>query len=264
LMSPPPAKVRVVVNSTELEHTVHGGVPARLWSTVTSLLSSSTSKTSELSLLDCGGGSGSLAVPLARLGASVTVVDVSIDALGTLMRRATEAGVADRVRGVQGEAESLSDLLEGEVFDVVFAHEVLESVASIDVALEHIAGVLRPGGTLSVLSTNQVATVLGKILTGDVAGALSVLESGLSLQPAPALTLPAIEQACERAGLQPYESEGVGVFTDLVPGIELERPGAAEALSSLEALTATVAPYRDIAARLHVLARRVERSADAS
>ncbi|MDQ1743527.1 MAG: hypothetical protein QOE23_1866, partial [Pseudonocardiales bacterium] len=60
-------------------------------------------------VLDCGGGSGGLAVPLAAEGAVVTVVDVSIDALATLMRRAAEAGVSDRVTAVQGEAESLAE-----------------------------------------------------------------------------------------------------------------------------------------------------------
>ena len=45
-------------------------------------------------LLDCGGGSGTFAVPLAAAGADVTVVDISADALATLQRRADEAGVA--------------------------------------------------------------------------------------------------------------------------------------------------------------------------
>ena len=41
------------------------------------------------------------AVPLARLGHDVTVVDPSADALATLRRRADTAGVGDRVRGVR-------------------------------------------------------------------------------------------------------------------------------------------------------------------
>src|SRR5882757_2450951 len=62
-------------------------------------------------VLDCGGGSGSLAVPMAELGAQVTVVDVSIDALATLTRRAAEAAVLDRVHALQGELESLSEVV---------------------------------------------------------------------------------------------------------------------------------------------------------
>jgi hypothetical protein len=47
------------------------------------------------------------------------------------------------------------------------------------------------------------------------------------------------------------------VVSDLVPGSVLEsNPGAAEALAELELAAATRSPLRDVAARLHVLARR--------
>jgi S-adenosylmethionine-dependent methyltransferase len=55
--------------------------------------------------------------------------------------------------------------------------------------------------------------------------------------------------------------DGIGVFTELVPGIELERPGAMTALTELEAATSGLAPYRDIASRLHIIARRPAASA---
>ena len=65
-----------------------------------------------LRVLDLGGGTGGQAgVRLARDGHRVTVVDPSPDALAALSRRADEAGVADRLRGVQGDAENLADLL---------------------------------------------------------------------------------------------------------------------------------------------------------
>src|SRR3954454_16482582 len=48
-------------------------------------------------VLDVGGGSGVWAVPLARAGCLVTVVDPSPNALATLHRRATEAGVQESV-----------------------------------------------------------------------------------------------------------------------------------------------------------------------
>jgi hypothetical protein len=42
-----------------------------------------------------------------------------------------------------------------------------------------------------------------------------------------------------------------------VPGVVLDtNPGAAEALAELELAAATRSPLRDVAARLHVLARR--------
>ena len=62
-----------------------------------------------LRVLDLGGGSGGLAVPLAELGHEVTVVDPSPNALAALERRAADFGVADRVTGRQGDADSLSE-----------------------------------------------------------------------------------------------------------------------------------------------------------
>ena len=53
-------------------------------------------------VVDVGGGSGTRAVPLALLGCRVTVVDSSTDALASLSRRATEAGVAGQVAGDSG------------------------------------------------------------------------------------------------------------------------------------------------------------------
>src|SRR3954467_5840517 len=79
-------------------------------------------------LLDCGGGSGTYAVPLAVAGADVTVVDISADALATLRHRADEAGVADRVHPVPGDVETLGELLATRRFDLVLAHGILEAV----------------------------------------------------------------------------------------------------------------------------------------
>ncbi|HEV2888531.1 MAG TPA: methyltransferase domain-containing protein [Jatrophihabitans sp.] len=203
-------------------------------------------------VLDCGGGSGSLAVPLAAQGAAVTVVDVSIDALATLMRRAAEAGVPDRVIAVQGEAESLAELVAAEAFDLVLAHDVLEDVQNPGLVLRQIAGVLRPGGVLSVVVANPVAGVLARVLAGDLAGAQSML----SRPNRQAYDAEGLAGLCLAAGLQVQSVEGLGVFTDLVPGIELDRPGAIAALSELESALAGQPPYRDIAARLHVQARR--------
>src|SRR6188472_2295605 len=82
----------------------------------------------ELDVLDTGGGTGNFAVPVARLGHRVTVVDPSPDALFALERRAAEAGVADLVRGVQGDAQGLLDVVEQDAYDVVLCHGVLEYV----------------------------------------------------------------------------------------------------------------------------------------
>ncbi|MEU0735139.1 class I SAM-dependent methyltransferase, partial [Streptomyces lavendulocolor] len=81
-----------------------------------------------LDVLDTGGGSGNFAVPVARLGHRVTVVDPSPNALFALERRAAEAGVAERVQGVQGDIHGLFDVVERGGYDAVLCHGVLEYV----------------------------------------------------------------------------------------------------------------------------------------
>jgi S-adenosylmethionine-dependent methyltransferase len=231
--------------------TVPRGQSALLWESLQAIVAAHEGS-EPIQVLDCGGGSGSLAVPLAAQGALVTVVDVSIDALGTLTRRATEAGVADRVRAVQGEAELLAELVPANSIDLVLAHEVLENVVSFPAVLQQMTSILRPGGAVSVVVGNPVAVVLGRALAGDVAGALDAVKHPLHQ----VFTVDTLVELCTGAGLEVDQVDGVGVFTELVPGIDLERPGAMTALIELEATIAATAPYRDIASRLHVTARR--------
>jgi SAM-dependent methyltransferase len=202
-------------------------------------------------VLDCGGGSGSFAVPLAGLGARVTVVDISVDALATLTRRAAEAGLGDRVTAVQGDVEQLADAVGDAQFDVVLAHGVLQAVDDPASAFTQIAARVRPGGVLSVLISNPAATVLARALTGDLAGALEELDGDPDR-----LTPSSVGELCAGSGLRIAQRHGIGIFTELVPGAAVDRPGAREQLAELERRCAGRSPFADLAGRVHLLARR--------
>ena len=210
------------------------------------------------SVLDCGGGTGRYAVPLAAAGATVTVVDVSADALATLRRRAAEAGVAERVRGVQGDVEALVDSAAGGPFDLVMAHGILDVVDRPAATFAGIVAAVRPGGLLSVMIANPVATVLARALAGDLAGAereIEVLDDGSGAIATPDQVL----RQCAEHGLEVENQRGIGIFRDLVPGQALDAPGARDALARLENACAQRAPFAQIANRVHVLARRPAR-----
>ncbi len=211
-------------------------------------------------VLDCGGGTGAYAVPLAVAGADVTVVDISADALATLRRRADEAGVSPLVRPLQGDAEALGELVPGAAFDLVLAHGILEAVDRVQDAFTEIAGVVRPGGLLSVLVGNPAAAVLARALAGEPAAALDELRG---LDAAVARVGPdAVERMCVLAGLQVQARHGIGVFSDLVPGSAIDAPGARDALAELDFDAAGRAPFAQIAGRVHLLARRPVADAD--
>jgi SAM-dependent methyltransferase len=207
-------------------------------------------------LLDCGGGSGTYAVPLAVSGADVTVVDISADALATLSRRAAEAGIAGSIHPLQGDVEALTELIGATRFDVVLAHGILEAVDDVAAAFAGIAAAVRPGGLLSVLVGNPVAAVMARALAGEPGVALAELRD---LDSAGARIGPhAAEQLCAAAGLVVQARHGIGVFSDLVPGWALDAAGARDSLDELDAAAADRSPFIEIAGRVHLLARRPE------
>jgi S-adenosylmethionine-dependent methyltransferase len=225
-----------------------------IWQLLSSSLASVTTEGEPPTVLDCGGGSGSFAVPLAQAGARVTVVDISVDALATLRRRADEAGVADLVQAVQADVETLGETVGASTFDLVLAHGILGAVDQVATAFAAIAATVRPGGLLSVLVANPVAGVIARALAGDLTAALAELR-GLNTDfgpPGP----DAVQALCRDRGLLIENTHGIGVFTDIVPGRSLDLAGARSALDALEAESATRAPFSDIAGKVHLLARR--------
>jgi S-adenosylmethionine-dependent methyltransferase len=224
-----------------------------LWRLLTRALDEVSVAGRPAQILDCGGGSGRFAVPLARLGAEVTVVDVSVDALATLHRRAVEAQVREQITPVQGDVEALDELVPAGRFDLVLAHTVLESVESAETALAAVAAAVRPGGLVSVLFDNPVAAVLSRVLSGDLSAALAELSSAPGFER---LGLARVCQLCEQVGLGVRDVHGIEVFTEWLPATVGDAATADQLVADLEEVAATRSPYRDIAARQHVLAAR--------
>jgi len=212
-----------------------------------------------LNALDVGGGTGGFAVPLARAGHTVTVVDASPDALASLTRRAAEAGVGERVSAVQGDGDGLADLIPSQSIDLVLCHSLLEVVDDPHKVVTALAATLRPGGAASVVVANRVAAVLAKAIGGNLAAAALLVASPDGRGDArdrlrrrySAETATALLDDC---GLSVEQIHGVRIVADLVPGTVAE--SEPEALAAFELALAGTPPYRDIATQLHLLARK--------
>ncbi|MEU6170666.1 methyltransferase [Streptantibioticus parmotrematis] len=215
-----------------------------------------------LDVLDTGGGTGNFAVPVARLGHRVTVVDPSPDALFALERRAAEAGVTDRVRGVQGDAHGLLDVVPTGSYDVVLCHGVLEYVDDPAEGVRNVVGALRAAGTLSLLAAGRNGAVLARAIAGHFTEAQRGLADPEGRwgegDPLPRrFTAEDLTALVSAAGLEVASVHGVRVFADLVPGVLVDtEPGALEALLKLELAAAGLPAFHSIATQLHVLARR--------
>lgn len=233
---------------------------AVVWQVLTAELGRQPGRT--LTVVDVGGGTGGFAVPLAQAGHQVTVVDASPDALAALARRASEAGVADRVSSVQGDGDRLAELVPAGSADLVLCHSVLEVVDEPMEVLRAVSATLRPGGAASILVANRAAAVLARATSGHLVSAAALAEDPDGRADArdplrrrfDVATLAALVTG---AGLAVEEIHGVRVLADLVPAPVAEADPAT--LLRLETRLAAQPPYRDIAAQLHLFARRTTR-----
>jgi SAM-dependent methyltransferase len=217
-----------------------------------------------LRVLDLGGGTGGLAVPLAEAGHAVTVVDPSPDALASLRRRAAESHVEGRVTATQGDADSLADLVGDRPVDLVCCHGTLEVVDDPAAALERICGSLVHGGYLSLVAAQRLSVVLAKAMAGHFTQAAHALSSEDGrwgdTDPLPRrFDAATLTDMVVRAGFTVSESHGVRIFSDLVPSALLDSEGHRAALLDLERAAASHPKFPflgQLGAALHLVARR--------
>ncbi len=172
-------------------------------------------------VVDIGGGSGTRAVPLAKAGCRVVVVDASTDALASLARRAADAGVSERITALQADADQLDAVLPPASADLVLYHQVVQDVDDPARSVAAAAALLRPGGYLSILVPGRLSAVLVDALAGRSAEALAVMGGDPALDRT--FDVPSLRSLMEQAGVVVESITGVGIVAALMAG----RPRAA-------------------------------------
>jgi len=233
---------------------------AVVWETLEALLGERATGTAPvLDVVDVGGGTGGLAVPLAQLGHRVVVVDPSPDALAALQRRVADAGVSGLVTARQGDAGALAGSLGEGVADLVLCHGVLEHVDDPRAAVLDALAVLRPGGLVSVLVAQRLGAVLARAISGRFAEGRRLLDDpagrGGEHDPLPRRfdEVSVLELFAGR-DVRVRAVHGVRLFTDLLPGALVDGdPEAAQALLELERVAGRHPALTAVAAQLHVV-----------
>lgn len=115
-----------------------------------------------LEILDIGCGGGLVCEPLCRLGATVTGVDGSGDAIQVATDHAQAQNLP--ITYIHASIEDLSAKNHPPV-DVVTALEIVEHVADLDSFIAHAASLLKPGGLFffSTLNRTFKSLALGKV-----------------------------------------------------------------------------------------------------
>jgi ubiquinone/menaquinone biosynthesis C-methylase UbiE len=207
-------------------------------------------------VLDVGGGSGAIAVPLSARGHRVTLLDPSSAMLDLAGRHAADAGV--ELRLVPGGVETLAELAPGP-FDAVCCHAVLLYLDDPGVHLAAIRGVVVTGATLSLLEKNRFALSMRPGLRGEYAEAIRVLDDPVAHGnlgiPNRSRSVEEWTDLLEQTGWRLDSWVGIRLFSDLAPD-DLD-PGVYEQLLALEREAGRREPYRSAARLVHLNATAV-------
>ncbi|MBB4682773.1 methyltransferase domain-containing protein [Amycolatopsis jiangsuensis] len=208
-------------------------------------------------VVDVGGGSGGWAVPFASAGCLVTVVEPNPNARATLLRRAEEEGVARGITVVPEDSDALAAHVPSGSADLVLAHGLLEVVDDPRAVLDALAAAVAPGGAVSVLVANRNAAVLHRALAGRLADAQRLLADADGVVPGERDTVlrrydsAGLTDSLNAAGLEVTLLQGDRIIADVVTGEVRE-----DELAEFELTAAAVPALRDVAGRLHAIARR--------
>ncbi|MGM0536929.1 MAG: methyltransferase domain-containing protein [Pseudomonadota bacterium] len=164
-------------------------------------------------LLDVGGGLGQLAGWFTARGHGVTLTEPS----GEMLVRAREHLAGRDVRMLQAPLQALPELVPGP-WSLIACHAVLEWLADPRGALATLAGLLAPGGQLSLMVFNRDALRLSNVVKGNLEKVLADRLEGKGLRkrltPISPLSHGQVVAWSAENGLVLREVAGIRVFAD--------------------------------------------------
>lgn len=210
-------------------------------------------------IVDVGGGAGQQAIPLARDGYEVTILDPSPKMLSEAGRRldAEEYGVRSRVRLVEGLGERADEVLGGDIFDAALCHGVLMYLEEPRTMIGALATLARPDGVVYILAKNASALAVRPALEGRYRDALEALRTdrdpGRMGVVTRGDTVEELHKAFGENGLEVTGWYGIRVFVDhlgdALPGEDLPE------VLKLEWQAGKTEPYRSNARLIHLVGR---------
>jgi 2-polyprenyl-6-hydroxyphenyl methylase/3-demethylubiquinone-9 3-methyltransferase len=113
-----------------------------------------------LRVLDVGCGGGILAEPMARLGADVTAIDATAEAIEAAKAHLAVGQLVVDYRCCTAEELAAERDRDKDKFDLIYASEVIEHVTDRQLFAEAIAAMLAPNGTVVITTINRTLPAL--------------------------------------------------------------------------------------------------------
>ena len=202
-----------------------------------------------LSILDVGGGDGLDAVPLAKDGHNVGLLDLSEKMLEIARENARKEQVEGRMTFHHASVDALPVLFPAGSCDVVLCHSVLSYLDDPGQMLRSIHDTLCPGGTLSLLSLNRYSEPMVAAVSAldfDEAHAkLDAKSRQANLFDVPIRLYSAEELVAlvESHGFELVQQYGVLCVWQILQNEALRAPSSYAKLEELERAMSTEFPY---------------------
>jgi len=204
-------------------------------------------------VLDVGGGTGVVAVPLTERGYHVTMLEPSEGMLDVARQRVASSGA--HVELIQGAVEDVTELARGP-FGAICCHAVLLYLDDPAAHLTALRAVAAPGAVLSLLEKNRLALSMRPGLRGEYSEAIRVLDdpvaSGNLGIPNRSRSVEEWTDLLSATGWRVDSWVGIRLFSDLAPDdLSADR---SDELVRLEREAGRREPYRSVARLIHVSA----------
>ncbi|SDO20143.1 S-adenosylmethionine-dependent methyltransferase [Halomonas shengliensis] len=168
-------------------------------------------------VLDVGGGLGQLAAWFAGRGHPVTLAEPSAEMLARAREALQETSGECEVTFLPVPLQALPEQAPGP-WSLIACHAVLEWLGDPRGALATLAGLLAPGGQLSLMVFNRDALRFSNVIKGNLEKALADRLEGKGLRrrltPISPLTHAQVMAWCDALGLEVRAVAGVRVFHD--------------------------------------------------
>jgi S-adenosylmethionine-dependent methyltransferase len=179
-------------------------------------------------VLDAGGGSAVNAILMARLGAQVTLVDLTPGMLQRAEQNVREADLLDQIQLQQGDITDLSDFKNEQFSFVVCVGDAISYVMDQRLtALDELVRVAREGSILVIGCDSKYGFMRWKLARGDVEEALSIQkvnETYCGMGPRTYLyTAAEMSALLEERGCRVLEVASTPTFSDTIDTTEFEK-----------------------------------------
>lgn len=208
---------------------------------------------SKRTVLDVGAGLGQVNQWFLQAGHHVLHTDIAEDMVIEAQQRHEQLGLT---RFAQYYVASLADLtiqLAGQQFSLVLCHAMLEWVEDGEAAIQQLASLLKPGGTLSLMFYNRDAQLMANAVYGNfdyIARGLKVKKT-VRLSPQTPHQPQQVEQWLSNAGLTVTQKTGVRCFHDYLRCVDDQQ--RFDELLELELKYCQTPPFRDLGRYQHWL-----------